>query len=75
MPKRIIPVSYVTLAVSSDSGGPPPMSFDLIKELDIAYPPLCILPGQSVEEAHRYAGKREMVDELLAWFASDKEAE
>lgn len=40
-------------------------SFDLIEALDRAYPKRCIQPGESLEDAHRYAGKRELIDELL----------
>lgn len=38
---------------------------DLVDALDALYPPRCIGPGQSVEQAHRYAGAREIVDFLL----------
>lgn len=39
----------------------------LIKGLDEAIPHRCIRPGESQEEAHRYAGKRELIDFLLQW--------
>lgn len=39
-------------------------SVDLISELDRAYPPRCIAPSESPEAAHRYAGRRELIDEL-----------
>ena len=38
---------------------------DLIAELDRTTPAKCIQPGQTVEDAHRYAGKRELVESLL----------
>lgn len=40
-------------------------SVDLIKELDRSFPPRCIRSNESVEDAHRYAGRRELIDELL----------
>jgi hypothetical protein len=44
-------------------------SLDLLKDLHAGYPARCILPGQPPEDAHRYAGKRELIDDLLAWAA------
>lgn len=44
----------------------PTYSTDLIDELARLYPERCIRRGESLEEAHRYAGKRELVLELLA---------
>ena len=43
----------------------PTFSTDLIKALDESFPAECIKPGQSLEDAHRYAGKRELVETLL----------
>lgn len=39
----------------------------LLKELQDAYPPRCILPKETPEEAHRYAGKVELIAELVEW--------
>lgn len=39
---------------------------DLIKRLDEQYPARCIGPDESVEHARYYAGKRDLVDALLA---------
>lgn len=38
---------------------------DLIKALDAEFPARCIRADESPEGAHRYAGKREVVDYLL----------
>ena len=40
-------------------------SFDLVDELDKAFPPRCIGENESPEAAHRYAGARALVDKLL----------
>lgn len=40
-------------------------AYQLIDMLDAAYPHQCIAPGQTLELAHRYAGRRELIDELL----------
>jgi hypothetical protein len=37
----------------------------LIDALDAAFPHQCILPGQSLDQAQRYAGRRELIDELV----------
>ena len=44
----------------------PPLATELITILDKAIPPRCIRKGESLEDAHRYAGKRELVDMLLS---------
>jgi hypothetical protein len=41
-------------------------SYDLINLLDKAYPHRCLALGESPEAAHRYAGARELIDELIA---------
>lgn len=52
----------------------PTFCVDLLEELDRTFPPLCIREGQTVEAAHRYAGKRELIDFLFAVKArGDKE--
>ena len=43
----------------------PTFSTDLIKELDEKFPPRCIGSKESLEDAHRYAGKRELIETLL----------
>jgi hypothetical protein len=43
----------------------PTFSVDLIAELDKAIRHECIRPGESIEDAHRRAGKRELIDSLL----------
>lgn len=40
-------------------------SYDLIRWLDEQYPNKCIRTGQTLEDAHRYAGKRDLVDTLM----------
>jgi hypothetical protein len=39
-------------------------SVDLIAELDRAFPARCIKHNESAIDAHRYAGRRELIDEL-----------
>lgn len=43
----------------------PSLAADLIRELDRTCPARCIRANESLEDAHRYAGKRELVDSLL----------
>lgn len=48
---------------------------DLIKELDEMYPARCIAEDETPSQAHRYAGRRELIDELLArWQSTEKRA-
>ena len=42
----------------------PDRSYDLIDRLAEIYLPRCILPNESVEEAHRYAGAVDLVNQL-----------
>ncbi len=42
----------------------PVQSSHLIDRLDTAYPPRCKLLGESEEEHQRYAGIRQLIDEL-----------
>lgn len=44
----------------------PGNTVDLVRELAEMIPPRCIGAAEPVEDAHRYAGKRELVDHLLA---------
>lgn len=48
-------------------------SVDLVGRLDEEFPPRCIGANQTPEEAHRYAGKRELVDFLLRLLADTEE--
>lgn len=38
---------------------------ELINHLDEMYPERCISPMDSLESAHRYAGRREVINELI----------
>lgn len=42
-------------------------SHALIDLLDALYPHCCVLPGETIESANRYAGTRELVDALIEW--------
>jgi len=42
----------------------PQYSTDLIKQLDAQYPNGCIRRGESLEDAHRRAGNREVIENL-----------
>jgi hypothetical protein len=52
--------------------GLPHRSEDLIEHLDSRYPNRCIAPNASIEQAHREAGNREVVDYLLALSENDE---
>ena len=39
----------------------------LIDELDEMFPPRCIAKGEAPEDAHRYAGQRDLVEYLRQW--------
>lgn len=43
----------------------PLLSTDLIEQLDEMYPETCIGPNESVEAAHRRAGKRDLINRLV----------
>ena len=45
----------------------PVASYDLIEFLVETYPHRCIRPGESLDEAHRYAGQVQLVSELADW--------
>lgn len=49
----------------------PTDSYALIKHLEAQFPARCIQPDETLEEAHRYAGKRELVEELVAKMAEE----
>lgn len=40
-------------------------AYDLIEWLDRDMPHVCIRLGETIEAAHRYAGRRELIDELV----------
>lgn len=40
-------------------------AYELIERMDAGYPHRCIGLNESPESAHRYAGLREFIDELL----------
>lgn len=42
-------------------------SYELIGMLDEMFPPRCIGRNESLEAANRYAGVRDLVEELVAW--------
>lgn len=43
----------------------PHSSYDLIDALDRVFRPRCVSPGETMESAHRYAGMRSMIDDLV----------
>lgn len=43
----------------------PQFAADLVRELDKSTPARCMGANESLTDAHRYAGKRELVDSLL----------
>ncbi len=49
-------------------------AYQLIEALDAAYPHQCIQPHQTEISAHRYAGRREMVDELVRAMNDERSA-
>jgi len=51
--------------VSNNIDRLPAYSADLIDELNKFIPHRCIDVGTTMEEAHRYAGKRELIDFLV----------
>jgi hypothetical protein len=38
---------------------------ELVARLDKEYPHKCVARGESIEDANRYAGTRELIDELV----------
>lgn len=44
----------------------PMLSIQLVEELDKLHPPRCIGPNETLREADRYAGKRELIEFLLS---------
>jgi len=58
------PVTATDLS-SPDFEFMPPASYELIDWLSSKYPERSIRKGQTLEDAHRYAGARELVDRLI----------
>jgi hypothetical protein len=52
----------------------PATSAELIALLNRTYPARCILPDETVSNAHRYAGARDLIDSLIEWQEETKEA-
>ena len=46
----------------------PPTVFGLLEQLDEMYPARCIEADETPSAAHRYAGRRELIDELKERF-------
>lgn len=44
----------------------PYLAADLVRQLDELLPPACIRQGESLEDAHRRAGKRDLIDFLVS---------
>jgi len=49
----------------------PETSYELIDHLAEIYRPRCILPNETPEEAHRFAGAVDLVNQLLDWKANE----
>ena len=49
----------------------PDRSYDLIDRLAEIYVARCILPNETPEEAHRYAGAVDLVNQLIEWKANE----
>jgi hypothetical protein len=47
-------------------------AIELIVLLDRSFPVRSIILGETVESAHRYAGRRDLVDELIAMKLEDE---
>ena len=45
---------------------------ELVEHLDLRYPNRCVSPNMPIEQAHREAGNREVVEYLLALSADDE---
>lgn len=43
----------------------------LITELEATFPPRCIKPLESLEEAHRYAGRVDLIANLRARYSAE----
>jgi len=53
----------------------PVRSEDLIKRLDEIYPPRCKLLGEGEDEHQRYAGVRQLIDELVGLLEEQNRAD
>jgi hypothetical protein len=56
---------FFEVSMPIPEGKLPPLSHQLVEELNQLYPAQCIASGDTLEVAHRYAGKRELVETLL----------
>ena len=45
---------------------------ELLRELNATFPARCIRKGETLEDAHRYAGKRELIDYLITHMEEDE---
>lgn len=41
-------------------------AYDLVEFLDKAFPSRCIMLGETETDAHRYAGARDLIDQLVS---------
>ena len=57
----------------SDDKAIPTLSKDLISQLSLTYPPRCKLPKELEEDHQSYAGKRELIDELIELLADQED--
>lgn len=48
-------------------------AYELIEFLAADFPHQCIRPGEPEWAAHRYAGRRELIDELVAAMNNERE--
>jgi|TARA_Y100000389_G_C17464658_1_gene524513 hypothetical protein len=53
----------------------PHRTFDLIKMLDKTYPHRCIGSKETLEDHIRYAGRRDLIDELVMMKALEEEGD
>lgn len=53
----------------------PVYATDLVRELNASIPPRCVGSDESMQSAHRYAGKRELVEALLRRLNATQAAE
>lgn len=70
MPKRLKPTGIA----DHSEFFIPTASYDLIDHLVKHYPQRCVLENETLESAHRYAGKVELVEELKSWKEQESES-
>lgn len=59
----------------SDSTELPPLTEDLLPFLDRHHPSRCMAPGETLEAHLRYAGARELIEELIEWWKDQTDIE